>query len=208
MTPAGLFWPCLLFAFPITLSAAPDTWKYWVQPCTTELARATNCEPADSELAAWALEAWGHASDGRIVMQPAARREDAHLRILWAGGATNLYGETRPIDVNGHPGAELFILPDVAALGEEIGAAGKRDKLYRDSIVYLTCLHETGHALGLSHNRDFEDIMYSFQYGGDIVEYFARYRRKIKAREDIRRNSGLNAANAKLLVSGRYFGAR
>jgi hypothetical protein len=97
----------------------------------------------------------------------------------------------------------LFILPDLAALGDEIAAKGSSDKLYRESIVYLTCLHEAGHALGLPHNRDFEDIMYSFQYGGDIVEYFARYRRKLKVREDIARTSGLNAGNSKLLAVGR-----
>jgi len=42
--------------------------------------------------------------------------------------------------------------------------------------------------------------MYSFQYGGDIVEYFARYRRNLKVRDDIRRNSGLNDRDARLLT--------
>ena len=42
----------------------------------------------------------------------------------------------------------------------------------------------------------------SFQYGGDIVEYFARYRRKLKMRDDIHRTSGLNAGDAKLLAAG------
>ena len=192
--------PALLVAVSLPLSAAPDVWSYWVQPCTAEVARATNCEAADSQLAAWALEAWEHASDGRIAVKPAARREEARLRIFWAGGNMHLYGETRPIEVDGRRGAELYILPDLAALGADIAAAGSGDRLYRDSIVYLTCLHESGHALGLPHNRDFEDIMYSFQYGGDIVEYFGRYRRKLKAREDIHRTSGLNPGDGKLLV--------
>jgi hypothetical protein len=100
-------------------------------------------------------------------------------------------------------GAELFILPDMAALGERIAAAGSGDRLYRDTVVYLTCLHESGHAFGLPHSSDFADIMYSFQYGGDIVEYFARYRRKLKTREDIRRYSGLNAGDARLVALGR-----
>ncbi len=192
-----------LFALSVSLSAAPDTWSYWIQPCSSDLARATNCRETDSQLAVWALEAWERASDRRIAMKPAGSQTEARLRVFWAGGNLHLYGETRPVEVNGLRGAELYILPDLAALGEEIAAAGAGDKLYRDSIVYLTCLHEAGHALGLAHNRDFEDIMYSFQYGGDIVEYFARYRRKLKVREDIRRNSGLNAGDAKLLVGGR-----
>ena len=61
--------------------------------------------------------------------------------------------------------------------------------------MYLTCLHESGHALGLEHTRSFADIMYSFQYGGDIPEYFGRYRRKLQTREDIRKNPGLSAAD-------------
>ena len=195
--------PALLFALSFALTAAPDPWSYWIQPCTADLARSTRCEPADTQLAVWALEAWQRSSDGRIVMRPASRREEGRLRVFWAGGNGHLYGETRPVEVNGRLGAELFILPDIAALGDEIAAAGSGDKLYRDSIVYLTCLHEAGHALGLPHNRDFEDIMYSFQYGGDIVEYFARYRRKLKVREDIQRNSGLNPGDTKLLPGGR-----
>ena len=186
----------LFFVFSISLNAAPDLWTYWVQPCSNELARTTHCEAADTELAAWALSAWEQASSGRLAMKPASSETEARLRIYWAGGTARLYGETRPIEVSGKRGAELFIVPDMA-----LAASG--DKLYRDTIVYLTCLHESGHAFGLPHNADFEDIMYSFQYGGDIVEYFARYRRKLHAREDIRRTSGLNADDARLISAVR-----
>lgn len=34
--------------------------------------------------------------------------------------------------------------------------------------------------------------MYSFGYGGDIVEYFERYRRLLKTRTDIRAHSGIS----------------
>jgi hypothetical protein len=34
--------------------------------------------------------------------------------------------------------------------------------------------------------------MYNFQYGGDITEYFDRYRRKLKTRDDIRKNPGIS----------------
>ncbi len=75
------------------------------------------------------------------------------------------------------------------------------DRLLRDAIVYLTCLHETGHALGLSHTAVFDDIMYSFQYGGDIPEYFGRYRRRLQNRDDIRKNSGMSEADRKHLLA-------
>ena len=190
----------VLILCPLLRAADADVWTYWIQPCSPEIAREAHCEPADAELATWALGAWEKASAGRIALKPVLRADDARLRIFWAGGSLQLYGETRPIDFGGRRGAELYILPDTNSLGEAIAAAGAHDKLYRDSIVYLTCLHEAGHALGLPHNRDFEDIMYSFQYGGDIVEYFARYRRNLKVRDDIRRNSGLNDRDARLLT--------
>lgn len=71
--------------------------------------------------------------------------------------------------------------------------------LFRDSIVYLTCLHELGHALGLAHTRDFRDIMYFFGYGGEIVDYFGRYRAQLRARNDIASVSGLSDADVSRL---------
>jgi hypothetical protein len=37
--------------------------------------------------------------------------------------------------------------------------------------------------------------MYSFRYGGDIVEYFERYRRLPKTRADIPAHSGISDAD-------------
>jgi hypothetical protein len=94
--------------------------------------------------------------------------------------------------VNGQRGSQINI---------RIEDGGTRDALLRATIVYLTCLHESGHALGLPHTRGFADIMYSFQYGGDIAEYFGRYRRKLSAREDIRKNSGISADDRASLIA-------
>ena len=84
------------------------------------------------------------------------------------------------------------MLPSMARAGE--------DQLLRETVVYLTCLHETGHALGLAHTAAFADIMYTFQYGGDIAEYFGRFRRKLKAREDIARTSAISVADHSALM--------
>jgi len=97
-----------------------------------------------------------------------------------------LAGPTEPVLVDGKRGANIYVLPSVAP-----GA----DKILRDAIVYLTCLHESGHALGLSHTRAFADIMYSFQYGGDISAYFGRYRALLKTRADIAAHSGISDAD-------------
>jgi hypothetical protein len=156
--------------------------RYWVEPCAPA---ESGCHTGDPELAQWAMEAWQAASAGRLTLQKADGRDKAHIRIHWTAGSAGLYGETRPILVDGVRGAEVFVLPTVVPPGE-------KDALLRDAIVYLTCLHETGHALGLAHTSDFADIMYSFQYGGDIQEYFARYRRQLSARDDIRKHPGMS----------------
>jgi hypothetical protein len=155
---------------------------YWIEP------RAGG----DPQLAEWALQAWERASAGGLHLVHATSRDQAVLRVLWVTGPDGLYGEARPITVNGQRGAELFVRPEMDGLGPEIEAAARKDRLLRDSIVYLTCLHESGHGLGLAHTGGFDDIMYSFGYGGDIGEYFGRYRRKVAARDDIRKNSGIS----------------
>ncbi len=103
-----------------------------------------------------------------------------------------LYGEMRPIIVDGERGAEVYIRPDMEALGEQIAERSREDALFRDAVVYLTCLHELGHALGLEHTADFADIMYYFGFGGDIPGFFGRYRDKLNIREDIAGESGLS----------------
>jgi hypothetical protein len=166
----------------VSLLAAADT-PYWVEPCTNP---DTGCIAGDPQLARWAMDAWQSASGGHLQLTETKDRSRAVIRIVWASPSQGLYGETVPIDVNGRRGAQVNI---------RIATEGVKDPLLRETIVYLTCLHESGHALGLPHTADFDDIMYTFQFGGDIPEYFARYRRKLATRDDIRKNSGLSAAD-------------
>ena len=104
------------------------------------------------------------------------------MRVYWAPAAGGQYGEMRALDGRrptrrgrlhspGHDGARRRDRRRTRAL----------DALFRDTIVYLTCLHELGHALGLVHTADFEDVMYFFGFGGDITEFFGRYRRDARA---------------------------
>jgi hypothetical protein len=139
------------------------------------------------------MEAWQGASAGRLILQKTGEREKAHIRIFWTGGRPGLYGEARPIEVDGVRGAEVYVLPPPETPGD-------KDVLMRDAVVYLTCVHEAGHALGLPHTDAFADIMYSFQFGGDIPEYFGRYRRQLSARPDIRKHDGMSADDRKKLA--------
>jgi hypothetical protein len=146
---------------------------------------------SDRELARWALEAWQRSS-AKGLRFAAATESNALIRIYWAGPEGGEYGETRPIMVEGRQGAAVFIRPDMDSLGQDIARRAKADALLRESIVYLTCLHELGHALGLAHTRDSRDIMYYFGYGRDVAEYFVRYRAQLHTREDIATFSGLS----------------
>jgi len=170
---------------------AAENYTYWIQNCSTEVAKQSHCEPSDTELARWALDAWRRVSPDSLAFT-ASPENRARLRIYWASERLQLYGEARPIIVDGKPGAAIYVNPDTAQLGPEIREAAAHDKLLRDSIVYLTCVHESGHALGLRHTAEFADIMYYFGFGGDIVEYFERYRRTLSAREDIRKQNGIS----------------
>jgi len=151
--------------------------------------------PGDAELAIWALEAWQRAANGRLSFEPAGSEDEALVRVYWVAAAGGQYGEMRALDVDGRRGAAVFIRPDMSALGDDIATRAGLDALFRDTIVYLTCLHELGHALGLTHTDDFADVMYFFGFGGDIPEFFGRYRRELRDRNDIRAVSGLSAGD-------------
>jgi hypothetical protein len=153
----------------------------------------------DRQLAVWALDAWARAVPG-IRFEP-ARESDALVRVYWTGADQGVYGEMRPLIVAGRHGGAVFIQADASLQGGEISSRAADDPLFRDSVVYLTCLHELGHALGLSHTSDFRDIMYFFGFGGDIVEYFNRYRTQLRDRSDISRVSGLSASDARRLAA-------
>src|SRR5258706_13103325 len=172
----------ILALLAATVLSAADT-PYWIEPCTNP---ETSCVAGDVQLARWALDAWQEASNGRLHFVKTENRANAVIRVVWATPCQGLYGEAMPIEVNGRRGAQIFV---------RIADSGTKDPLLRVTIVYLTCLHESGHALGLPHTNKFDDIMYSFQFGGDIPEYFARYRRKLTSRNDISKNSGLSPAD-------------
>jgi hypothetical protein len=179
----------LLFLIVAGAASAAQKYSYWVEPCSQP---ESGCQTNDPDLAAWALEAWQKASGGAIEASRVSDPRHARIRIFWATAEQGLYGEARPVLVDGLRGAEVYVRPAPFRTGD--------DKLLRDAIVYLTCLHESGHALGLPHTAAFDDIMYSFQYGGDIKEYFGRYRRKLQARDDIHKNSGMSEADRKRLL--------
>lgn len=146
----------------------------------------------DVELAAWALRAWEKALGGVLRFEQAVE-DEALIRVHWVAPNFGTYGEMRPLLVRGRRGAAVYIRPDTNALGDEIARMANADPLLRETIVYLTCVHELGHALGLEHTAAYADIMYFFGYGGDIPGFFTRYRKQLKSRADIALLSGISA---------------
>ena len=190
---------CLLWAAAGVASAA-EVYNYWIQPCTEDLAAHSGCNAGDPELARWALEAWQKAAGRGLRFVPADGQNNARIRIYWLGGKPRLYGDARSLYINGQRGAAIEVHPDLSQFASDIAAAGRKDRLFRDTVLYMTCLHETGHGIGLEHTADFADIMYSFEYGGDVLEYFNRYRRALHERSDIREHSGISETDRQRVV--------
>jgi matrixin len=123
-----------------------------------------------------AMQAWTDASEGRVTLVRAATRADAAIRVLFVRSDTT-YGEAAPrVD----PGTGLIAHADVA-----INADVPDDPIDARIVVYLTALHELGHALGLPHSDTFSAIMYRFRRPDDGARYFGAYRRKLRAMNDV-----------------------
>jgi hypothetical protein len=135
-----------------------------------------NAAPGAETLVGLAMKTWTRAAGGRFTIEKTAARDAAAVRISFDGADGN-YGEARPrIDrVTGAiVEADVHIASDVGG-----------DVLTRRIIVYLTALHELGHALGLPHSDVFADIMYRFRQADDGERYFGAYRRRLRSVDDI-----------------------
>ena len=171
-------------------SAAHPAIGYYIAPGEA----GSEFRPGDVELARWALGAWQQALGSTLELVPAPQ-DEALLRVHFVAAEAGQYGEMQVILVDGQRGADVFIRPNTDALGPDIAARARVDSLFRDTIVYLTCLHELGHALGLRHTANFDDVMYFFGFGGDIPKFFSRYRDQLDTRADIAKVAGLSAGD-------------
>jgi hypothetical protein len=176
-----------------TLRSQPRPHAHW--PAHARIAvwlDPRDAPPAAELLLDRALAMWMQAADGRFVLERSGAREAAGVRVRFAR-ADGVYGETMPrIDRTSGD----ITSADVIIAGEPAG-----DVLQQRIIVYLTALHELGHALGLPHTDAFDDIMYSFRRPDDGERYFGAYRRRLRSIEDIgsARATGLSPADVAAL---------
>lgn len=123
-----------------------------------------------------AMKHWSDASNGQLTLIRAATRPEAAIRIFFVS-SDNVYGEAAPrID----PATGFIAQADVA-----INSAVPDDATDARIVVYLTALHELGHAIGLPHSDTFSAIMYRFRRPDDGARYFGAYRRLIRSADDV-----------------------
>ena len=158
--------------------------RVWVDPA--------NAPPSGAMLVERAMRTWTRAADGRFTLEKMATTNDAAVRVHFMA-ADYRYGVTSP-RVDRQTG--LIVRAEVA-----VAADAGRTPLERSIIVYLTALHEIGHALGLDHTTDITSIMYLFREPGDGERFFGAYARHLGGADDIGsdRATGLSADDVKTL---------
>jgi predicted Zn-dependent protease len=140
--------------------------------------------PGDDQLAVWALQEWERASHGAIHFERTLEEADSLLRVFFlVPGATKLGTSQRFMSMR-RVRAMVTVETNLERLAEPLGALVTKDPLLRDTIIYLTCLHEVGHALGLPHTSSRDDVMGEGEVANNQAR-FQRYRRALKTRAAI-----------------------
>jgi len=158
--------------------------KVWVDP--------DGAPKGGDALVERAMKTWTTAADGRFTLERVAAKDTAGIRVHfftrdWRYGMT----QARP-----DPDTGLIAEAEVVVAADADG-----DALDRQIVVYLTALHELGHALGMVHTADISDIMYLFRFPGDGERFFGTFRKRLRTADDIgsTRATGLSADDARVL---------
>jgi len=143
--------------------------------------------PGDPELVRWAMQEWEVAAAGAFRLVASDDEGTSLIRIYWVSWTQAIGGEARPIRSNGRITSTIFLRPGTAMMRKAFSDRVARDPLLRDVMVYHLALHEIGHALGLPHSANPQDVMAAGTGEKQIMATYDRYRTIISTRDDIRR---------------------
>jgi hypothetical protein len=183
----------LLVASALILSAGVASAAHWAHGTTIRVWIDPARAPAGGDrLVERAMQTWTMAADGRFRLERIATKEAAGIRVHFFTRDWR-YGMTEAVP---DPRTGLLTSAEVVVAADADG-----DALDHQIVVYLTALHELGHALGLSHTADIARIMYLFRQPGDGERFFGAYRQRLRSPDDIgsERATGLSVDDVKAL---------